>query len=76
MILRSRDRCLLLLLPFVVGCHGGGFHRKGEKMWSVQAQYGHPIPGDSISGKVHGTAPTAGLGVFNHWFVTDRIALG
>jgi hypothetical protein len=45
-------------------------------MWSVQAQYGHPNPGDSIFGKVYGTAPTAGLGVFNHWYVTDRIALG
>lgn len=45
-------------------------------MWSVQAQYGEPIPGDSISGKVSGTAPTAGVGLYHHWYVADRLALG
>lgn len=72
---RNRTVCLVLLLLLGLGCRGG-FHRKGEKLWSVQAQYGHPTPGDSLSGKVHGTAPTAGVGVFNHWYVADRIALG
>jgi hypothetical protein len=74
--LPSRSLCLLLLLLLGVACRGSGMHRKGEKMWSVQAQYGHSIPGDSLSGEVFGTAPTVGLGVFNHWYVTDRIALG
>jgi len=73
---RTRTAWLLLPLLLVPGCRGGGLHRKGEKLWSVQAQYGTPIPGDSISGQVHGTAPTAGVGAFNHWYVTDRIALG
>jgi hypothetical protein len=42
----------------------------------VQAQYGNPVPGQSISGEVFGDAPTAGVGVFYHWYVEDRLALG
>ena len=67
---------MLLLLLVAAACRTGGLHRKGEKFWSVQGQYGHPIPGDSISGTVFGEAPTAGIGVFHHWYVHDRIGLG
>lgn len=66
---------LLLCLLLAAACHGGP-HKRGEKMWSVQAQYGEPIRGKTFVGNGIGEAPTVGVGFFNHWFVQDRIALG
>jgi len=68
-------RLLLLFFLLLVACEGG-LHRRGDKMWSVRAHYGEPIEGRTFVGNGLGKSPSAGVGVYNHWFVRDRLALG
>ena len=65
----------LLFLFLFAACHGG-IHKKGDRMWSVRGQYSHPTPGEAIVFKSHGHVQSVGVGAYNRWFVSDRIALG
>ena len=68
---------ILLLGLFVCGCRGGGLHRKGERMASVQMQgTAWPFKGHALAWLGEESHSYLGGGFFNHWFVSDRTALG
>jgi hypothetical protein len=69
-------RVLLLaaLAALLSGCHSGGLHRKGERMWSVHAQASDPIVGNFLWWDGKSDAPNAGIGVAHRWFLADRWA--
>jgi len=77
-----RTPLIFLLFVLLAACkgtwadRGGGIHRKGEKMWSARAHIGAPIKGKSLAWNGEDNVDNWGAGVWNHWFVRDRIALG
>ena len=68
-----RQRVLLPLLLFAVGC-AGGLHRAGENQIAVHGTYGDPFRDSPVWGIGKGTASNAGLTVGYHRFFHDRAA--
>jgi len=68
---------IFLLGVFVSGCRHGGLHHKGERMASVQMQgTAWPFHGHALAWLGEESHSYLGGGFFNHWFTSDRIALG
>jgi len=72
-----RTLAFLLLGLSVFGCRTGGMHRKGERMASVRVQ-GTPWPilGHAIAWEGERGHEYVGGALWNHWFTSDRIAIG
>ena len=67
---------IILGVSVLGGCHGG-MHRKGERMASVRL-HGSPLPLEGRTIAWHGerSHKYIGAGLWNHWFTSDRVALG
>ncbi|MHC4939098.1 MAG: hypothetical protein ACYTHK_09035 [Planctomycetota bacterium] len=72
-----RTIVIILLGVSVLGCRHGGIHRKGERMASVRMHgSAWPIVGHAIAWEGEEGHEYYGAGLWNHWFTSDRIALG
>lgn len=68
---------IILLGVYVSGCRHGGIHHKGERMAAVDIHgSAWPILGHAIAWEGEEGHEYIGAGLWNHWFTSDRIALG
>jgi len=68
---------LVLLLPLAfAACRVAPLHRRGDAMVTIRAEHGKPLQGKSLAWDGGFDAENYTLTVQNHYFVTDRIALG
>ncbi len=67
---------IALLLYLLPSCGTTPIHKSGERMWTVNAEYGRPIRGKSFAWTGLGTADTFSLSGSNYWFVSNRLSLG
>jgi hypothetical protein len=67
----------LLVCLLVGACRHGGIHKKGDRMASVRG-FGSPWPikGKALAWFGERDVEYIGVGMFNHWYTSDRIAIG
>jgi hypothetical protein len=66
----------LALVSLSPACRTTPIHKKGDRMVSARVLYGTPIVGHAIAWDGGGDADTVSGGLYNHWFVTDRLSIG